>query len=195
MGSIYAQEIANQIAMQGEPVRLIGWSIGALIALEIAAEWPERVCGVVLINGTARFTATEGDSAGTPIEQLQKLLAAIASPDQCERALTRFIIQSALPHRMDRSTLKNRVVMANALGTEGLVDGLHYLRDTDVRALVDRITQPVLLLHGSEDVVIPPGAAHWLANHLPQAKLHIEQGMGHDWPLRDPERIVDLCDL
>jgi pimeloyl-ACP methyl ester carboxylesterase len=42
-----------------------------------------------------------------------------------------------------------------------------------------KIASPVLLWHGDEDVFSPPAHTHWLADRIPQAKLHIQRGAAH----------------
>ena len=192
MPPVYAQAVARKIQLHDQPVRLMGWSTGALLALEVAAKWPDWVQDLVLINGTARFTRAEGYAAGVDAEQLDSLRAAVKTPDQCERALARFMMQTALPHRLDRHAVQQRVEAALGLGIDRLIDGLTYLRDTDLRSLLPTVPHPVFLLHGADDAVIPIAAAHWMADMLPQATLHVEPDMGHDWPLRSPDRIVAL---
>ena len=41
------------------------------------------------------------------------------------------------------------------------------------------VRRPVDLWYGGEDHHHPPGAAQWLADHLPDATLHLSPGDGH----------------
>jgi pimeloyl-ACP methyl ester carboxylesterase len=50
----------------------------------------------------------------------------------------------------------------------------------------DRLHQiacPVMILHGSDDVMIPPANAYLMKERLPHAELHILEGMGHGYNL------------
>lgn len=44
------------------------------------------------------------------------------------------------------------------------------------------IQVPTLIIHGKQDPLVPVAAAHDLVRHLPQARLEIIDGMGHDLP-------------
>jgi pimeloyl-ACP methyl ester carboxylesterase len=46
-----------------------------------------------------------------------------------------------------------------------------------------RIDCPVMIIHGEHDVMIPPGNAHLMKQHVPHAELHILPGMGHGYSL------------
>jgi pimeloyl-[acyl-carrier protein] methyl ester esterase len=62
---------------------------------------------------------------------------------------------------------------------EALLAGMALLGSVDLRARVPGITQPVLLVAGHNDRVTPPAAAHWLAQHLPAARLREVARSGH----------------
>jgi pimeloyl-ACP methyl ester carboxylesterase len=47
---------------------------------------------------------------------------------------------------------------------------------------------PVLVLHGTEDAVIPPGNGVVLAERIPGAKLVLLDGLGHLFWHEDPQR-------
>ena len=44
---------------------------------------------------------------------------------------------------------------------------------------LDAVRRPVHLWYGGADVRLPPGAGPWLADHLPDATLHLHQDGGH----------------
>jgi pimeloyl-ACP methyl ester carboxylesterase len=50
------------------------------------------------------------------------------------------------------------------------------------------LRMPVLVLHGTEDPVIPPGNSEVLAQRIPGAKLVLLDGLGHMFWHEDPER-------
>ena len=79
-----------------------------------------------------------------------------------------------------------RTAMAEALRVAAWRPRL--LAETDQRPLVSRITQPVRLLHGSEDKLMPVAAAEWLAEHLPNATLLTFPDAAHAPFLHDPAR-------
>src|SRR5579885_3693068 len=48
-----ARAAADLLALDAAPAALLGWGLGACVALEVAAEWPERVAALVLIGAAA----------------------------------------------------------------------------------------------------------------------------------------------
>ena len=181
----YAEDMRSSLRDVESPLRLIGWSTGALIALEFSIRYPDQVSELILMSATARFTATTDYPAGVPTEQVDQLAAAIASDVDRERGLMRFMAQAALPRRLDRATLRQRIAAALSLKPEALLAGFQYLRSTDLREGVAAIRCPVRIWHGAADAVIPVAAAEWLARHVPNADLHVEPEAGHDGPLQD----------
>lgn len=51
---------------------------------------------------------------------------------------------------------------------------------------------PVLIAHGSEDVVIPPTNSDRLAALWPNSQLKRFAGGGHAFMAQEPERLADL---
>ena len=74
---------------------------------------------------------------------------------------------------------------------ETLVAGLEYLLASDAREKVPGIGIPVLLLHGTDDRIIPPSAAEWLHAHLPNSQLKIFENDGHALPAHRFEEVMN----
>lgn len=62
---------------------------------------------------------------------------------------------------------------------QALRAGLALLGQADLRAQVASINVPVALIHGSDDQIVPIGAAQHLAARLPHATLIAIEGGGH----------------
>ena len=52
----------------------------------------------------------------------------------------------------------------------------------DRSALLGRITQPTLVIHGRDDPLVPVECGTDLAKKIPGARLELIDGMGHDLP-------------
>jgi pimeloyl-ACP methyl ester carboxylesterase len=52
----------------------------------------------------------------------------------------------------------------------------------DLRSRLANIRAPTLVLHGSDDPLVPPEAGKDTAAHIQGAELRIVEGMGHDFP-------------
>ena len=82
--------------------------------------------------------------------------------------------------------------------TSGLARGLRLLATCDQRAIAADIRQPVTLIHGAGDALMPLGAAQWLATRLPAARLELMGDCGHAPFLSRPgecaEHLRAACD-
>ncbi len=137
-------------------------------AIVYAAEHPEQVSRLILVCTAARFTQGDGYPHGFSEEQAQALLTAVDN-DWGAPALQRI----AVPSRVgDARFLAWYAKLLRAMGTPGtvmasIVRGLAL----DARAYVPRVTQPTLILHQTGYEMIPVGHAHYLAEHIPNARL------------------------
>jgi pimeloyl-ACP methyl ester carboxylesterase len=87
------------------------------------------------------------------------------------------------------ATVQQIINIASAQKTEGIVHGLHALRDrADATAELQNIEVPALLLVGSDDAITPVSAAQTLAENIPQAQLQIIDGAGHLSSMEQPEQ-------
>jgi pimeloyl-ACP methyl ester carboxylesterase len=49
----------------------------------------------------------------------------------------------------------------------------------DITAILEQVTVPTLVLHGTDDALVPFAAAEYLAGKLPNAQLHGFKDKGH----------------
>jgi 3-oxoadipate enol-lactonase len=57
---------------------------------------------------------------------------------------------------------------------------------------VERIEAPALVVHGTEDVIVPVENGRRLAARLPNAEYLELEGAGHNLPLEDPGRFAEI---
>jgi len=60
-----------------------------------------------------------------------------------------------------------------------ILSSLAALTTTDMREDVQKIETPALIIHGDSDSVVPPGAASFLAEVIPQTRMEIFHDTGH----------------
>ncbi len=158
----------------------VGWSLGGLLALEVARRAPERVARLVLLGATPRFVATGDQSCGMAAETLGQFMAGLAQ----DQALTlqRFLALQAVGAegaREVRARLGQAVAESPPVVEAALRAGLAILRDTDLSASLLGLTHPVQVLLGERDRIVPPCVAEIYRQALPQAEIHIQAGAGH----------------
>jgi pimeloyl-[acyl-carrier protein] methyl ester esterase len=60
-----------------------------------------------------------------------------------------------------------------------LFGALEAIRQADLRADVHRVAQPALVVSGGRDTLTLPGAGHWLAEQMPNARFAAIAGAAH----------------
>lgn len=178
-----------------EDAVLVGWSLGAQLALHLARQNPERVARLVLIGASPRFVQADDWPAALPGATLTRFRQEFdATPDATQR---RFVALQSLgdsARKAVAAALGNSLTTADDTHKSALADGLRLLAETDLRTLASEIRQPVRLLHGREDKLMPVTAAEWLADALPDARLTVFGQCGHAPFLSRPEECATLIE-
>jgi len=170
---------ADDIAARLQPgTTLAGWSLGAQLALAVAARHPDKVGKLVLVAGTASFVQREGWPHAMPPATLAEFAAGVAA--DIEAMLPRFV------GGFNRGDARAKAVTLELLqladprpSGEVLATGLNWLRDVDLRELAPLVKAPTLLIHGAADPLMPLAAAEALAALIPGARLAVFDDCAH----------------
>ena len=175
-------------ALSAQPLTVVGWSLGGLIAMRWALAQPECVTRLVLIAATPRFVASEDWPHALSAETLARF------GDELHVAwkptVERFLALQVHGSEYGRATLAlmREQLFARGEPSPGMLAGaLAVLAGTDLRLDLAALAQPTLVVAGSRDTLILPGAGAWLAEHLPDAKCITISGAGHAPFLSHPE--------
>ncbi len=176
-----------------EGAYVCGWSLGAMLALHIAALAPQRLAGLIVVGGTPSFSQRADWLHAQPLALLDTFRNAIAS--DAAGTLQRFVAllnQGDAQARPIGRALNKQLQSAPLADSETLLTGLDWLRDVDLREMIPDIRTPTLLIHGENDPLMPLAAAHWLNENLPSAQLQVISGAAHAPFLNDPEKFASL---
>jgi pimeloyl-[acyl-carrier protein] methyl ester esterase len=186
-GRGYAAGLCRRIAAADRAPILIGWSMGAIVALEAALLCPRRVAALVLVSATGRFCRAPGYPSGMPARLLEAMIARLAS--QPAAVVRDFIGRVFLPDTVDDVTRDALAGEALTWGAADLAAGLRHLVETDLRDRLDEVACPVLIVHGDQDRIVPAAAAARLHEGLVGSRLEIVGGAGHALPVCAAERL------
>jgi len=171
---------------------LLGWSLGAQVALAAVATHPAlaaRLSGLVLLGATPRFTEGDGWPHGLPARAVEGLALRLRRAPR--QALDRFLDDCFAPGELDEAGLARVGALAAAPpDPAAALAGLALLASTDLRACLPAVTLPTLVLHGEADAICPVGAGRALAAALPQARLLTLPGLGHAPFLSRPDEVA-----
>jgi pimeloyl-[acyl-carrier protein] methyl ester esterase len=177
-----ADDIAGWLATVAPgQVLLGGWSLGGMVALDLAARPDTPVDRLLLLATTPRFTSASGWPFGLPAAQVRALRRNLER--RFEATLGDFFALTFADGEAGADRL--RAIRSFAVRPGGLPDRaaaaalLELLAMQDQRAVLPAVVCPALVLHGTLDRVTPVGAGRALAGALPHGRLHEIAGAGH----------------
>jgi pimeloyl-[acyl-carrier protein] methyl ester esterase len=186
--------LARDIALRA-PKRcvVVGWSLGAQVALAWALSDPAQVARLVLISATPRFVRAPGWRHAVEPAVLAEVEEAVRLDPRA--ALLRFAalqVRGEVRARDLLHELRSRVCAAPVPSADVLLAGLRILMETDLRARLHEIAQPALVIHGGRDAVAPPAAGVALAQGIPRGRLAILKEAAHAPFLSQPQEVAGL---
>jgi pimeloyl-ACP methyl ester carboxylesterase len=176
------------LAAQDRPVIAVGFSMGAIVAAEMARRAPEMVAalGLIAFNASAdlpeRAAVRPRQQADVRNGHLGTIVADELKPNYLADA-----------NRRDAKLLDTVMQMALALGPEIFVAQSEALRlRSDLRPALSTFTLPVLLACGSEDRLCPPAWHRAWADMIgPHARFAEIAEAGHLLPLEQPDALAE----
>jgi pimeloyl-ACP methyl ester carboxylesterase len=173
------------------PVTLAGISTGGFAALDIAAHTPGIARRVVSISGFAQGTWTGGLGVYQWLVRrgwVGKLLVkgGFALGRRSRKAFRDQVWPYFVADRQAFYTYPQLEVLIDNIYPNWKTHDLdavilYYIAmpNTDISALLPRITAPTLALTGDRDPVVPPAQSRLIAQSIPNAELAVIQGAGH----------------
>lgn len=194
----------------GEPAVLVGNSMGGMVSLVVASTEPDLVLALVLIDPSLPLPRQRPDAAvalqfmlyATPWvgERYVSLVNQRVTDRQFVEAMVSLCF--ADPSRADRAVLQAGVELSahrrrqpgQGIAFLGAARSLLRMlrRPVAYRALMRGIDQPVLLIHGEADRLVPVAAARQAAADNPGWDVELLPGVGHTPQLEVPEQVLDL---
>jgi pimeloyl-[acyl-carrier protein] methyl ester esterase len=157
---------------------VIGWSLGGEVALAWARRAPHQVRRLVLVATTPCFARRPGWPCATAPAVLREFGRSLAA----DRAgtMARFIaVQAKGDAHAGRLAGALRAASAESAADETLAAGLGILLAADLRRELAQVRQPVLVVHGARDRIVPPAAGRRLAAMLPDARFEFLRSCAH----------------
>ena len=161
---------------------IVGHGMGGAIAMRLASEHADRICGIVLVATGARLPIASAmlENAANPSTFLLALQALHAA---CICSQTDEDLQEWILKRLSatRPTL--------------LYGDLQACDVFDMSDQLGSIRKPVLVVCGTEDRLTPLRYSENLAGSIPGAALQTIDGSGHMVMLEQPRRLAGLLNV
>lgn len=172
-------------ALELDTAHVMGISMGGMVAQELALRHPERLRSLVL-----GCTYAGGESGAlTGEETMRRLAEAIASGDR-QRAIRTAWEANVSARFADTPAWEAflEIGSANAVPVAVIMEQMRAIVEHDTSQRLGDISAPTLIVHGTEDEMLPVSNAYAIAERIPDARLEIFDGVGHLFFWEEPER-------
>lgn len=168
---------------------LVGANDGCHAAQLFAATCPERTSALVIVNGTARLcrdpaTGYPGIARQTMVEQVAAIEAWWGGAVLFQALAPTLAGDRDLMRRLAR-LMRHQAALGSAQAMLGM------LNDLDTRAILPTIQVPTLVVHRTENTVLPVAHGRYLAAHIPDATFVEVPGIDHAWWAGDFNALLD----
>ncbi|WP_426781523.1 alpha/beta fold hydrolase [Pseudomonas syringae] len=165
-----------------------GWSLGGMLAGELAARRGERCCGLFTLASNACFVTRGAWPHAMPAQDFEAFLAGCAAdPDATLKRFSLLCTQGAEDPRGLARLLK---AGAPHTSPTALIDGLKILQQLDTRSALQTYRGPQLHLFAGLDAFVPAEAAGDLLDLLPDVEVGVIEQASHAFLLENPHGVA-----
>jgi pimeloyl-[acyl-carrier protein] methyl ester esterase len=175
---------ASSVAAVAErPCLWVGWSLGGLVAMQVAKDFPQRVAGLILVASSPKFVRT--DDWPYAVERVVFDQFAEALEQDADRTIKRFLMLQAMgmpdaaASKQTVRKLQQLLETAGRASMQGLRSGLDLLAASDLRADFSALDMPLACVLGERDTLAPAGLAVEMKALNPRAQVEIIDGAAH----------------
>ncbi|MCX2945484.1 pimeloyl-ACP methyl ester esterase BioH [Rahnella perminowiae] len=192
-GPMTLEDMAETVlTVMPEKASLLGWSLGGLVASQIALSVPQRVEKLITVASSPCFTAHE-DWPGIRPDVLKGFQHQLS--EDFQRTVERFLALQTLGSdsaRQDARLLKSIVLGQPVPSVDVLNGGLEILRNVDLRQPMTALTLPVLRIYGALDGLVPRKMVPLLDAILPGSRSEIIEKAAHAPFISHPETFCEI---
>jgi predicted ester cyclase/thioesterase domain-containing protein len=176
---------ARILAAAPERFALLGFSLGGIVALEMAAQAPDRIAGLALVDVTPR-----------PDPKANRAVRHAAVARARAEGMDGYILDAwarlVSPANADDAALRETIVaMARDAGPDVLASQSEVaIHRADSRKRLGNIAVPTLILAGEDEQVCPLAAHEELAAGIAGARYFTIPEAGHFAPLENPAAVA-----
>jgi len=176
-GEFYARSVVSfMVALKVPHATVVGTSMGAAVACEMAIESPERVDGLIMLSPAGVKAPVVNDfmrrvaEGANPldiasVEDFDRVMTSVfARPPSVPAPFRRWIVETAIAHRPQ---------------TLLIVEAIKPFLSNGLRGRMGAVGAPTLVVYGTADAVTDPSMLSVFASEMPNARTALLPGAGH----------------
>lgn len=170
---------------------LIGWSLGGMLAVQLAAHYPQKISHIITLATNVKFVASRDYPTAMPSPVNRQFNQQFAEDPQAAHKL--FIGLLAQGDANERALLKKlRSNFFNGVINPQWQQSLQLLTELDNRTAFSALQQPGLHLFGNADALVPASAAAELQSLNPNQHIQLLAHTAHAVHWSQPQNVIDL---
>lgn len=184
-----------ELTLDALPARchLIGWSLGGLVATQLALQAPARVASLTTVASSPYFPAEPPAWPGIEPSILSQFGKQLSK--DFRRTVERFLALQSLgsPHaKQDVKAIKEWLFSKPMASVEVLDAGLDMLAEVDLREQLQQLTLPFLRIYGRLDALVPSTVAEQVDQLAPHSERFIAPQCSHTPFISAPETFCEV---
>lgn len=182
--------VLDKIAVQlPQSSVVMGWSLGGMLAVQLAARFPERVRAVITLAANVKFVAAEDYPTAMPCAINRQFNQGFAQDPQATLKL--FCGLLAQGDADERGLLKQLRRSDTGAVTDNWLQALQLLTELDNRRAFAQLTQPGLHLLAEKDALVPVAAADLMRQINLQQQINVVEYTAHALHWSKPQIVVE----
>jgi len=173
-----------------ESAHVLGISMGGMVAQELVLRHPDRVKRLVL---GCTYAGGEGQSLSPP-ETMQIISDGMGSGDRDKAFAAMWSVNVSADYAADPAHYETFRAIADQkpVAVEVIMRQMQAIAGHDTGARLKDITAPTLVIHGTDDQMLPASNGEAIAAAIPNARYAPLEGVGHMFWVEVPERSAEL---
>jgi pimeloyl-[acyl-carrier protein] methyl ester esterase len=159
---------------------VLGWSLGGMIAMQMAIRYPNAFDRLVLIATSPQFQLSEDWPHAVDTRILENFASELA--DSYKETIQQFLAIQAMGSEHAREEIRlfrSKVFRDGEPDKTALRQSLNILQTANLREQVHNIAMDTLIIGGERDRLVPIAAAKLLAESIRHSQLRIIKGASH----------------
>ncbi|HDX8592802.1 TPA: pimeloyl-ACP methyl ester esterase BioH [Aeromonas dhakensis] len=187
--------LAEQVAaILPEQCHLLGWSLGGLVASQLALNHPERLHSLITVASSPCFMA-QGEWPGIAPKVLAGFNQMLAG--DFKQTIERFLAIQAMGSehaRDDIRQLRHWLAERPAPQLAALEAGLGLLADVDLRDELAQLNLPWLRVYGRLDSLVPKASIPLLDERYPASRSVVLEKASHAPFISHPQQFIEIIE-